>query len=64
MYMDHMGAESVRTEFMAPQVRYQRNGQPATFWGLAGSAGFGLLLGAVMLLLQALLQPGQEPFDL
>jgi len=38
MYMDHMGAESVRTEFMAPRVSYQRNGQPATFWGLAGSA--------------------------
>ena len=38
MYMDHMGAESVRTEFMAPLVSYQRNGQPATFWGLAGSA--------------------------
>ena len=29
-----MGAESVRTEFMAPRVSYQRNGQPATFWGL------------------------------
>jgi alpha-N-arabinofuranosidase len=38
MYMDHLGAESVRTEFMAPRVSYQRNGQPATFWGLAGSA--------------------------
>ena len=38
MYMDHMGAESLRTEFMAPRVSYQRNGQPATFWGLAGSA--------------------------
>jgi alpha-N-arabinofuranosidase len=38
MYMDHMGAESVRTEFMAPRVSYQRNGGPATFWGLAGSA--------------------------
>jgi alpha-L-arabinofuranosidase len=38
MYMDHMGAESVRTEFMAPRVSYERSGQPATFWGLAGSA--------------------------
>ena len=38
MYMDHMGAEAVRTEFVAPRVSYTRNGQPATFWGLAGSA--------------------------
>jgi alpha-L-arabinofuranosidase len=38
MYMDHMGAESVRTEFLAPRVGYERNSQPATFWGLAGSA--------------------------
>ncbi len=38
MYMDHMGAESVRAEFSAPRVAYTRNGQPATLWGLAGSA--------------------------
>ena len=38
MYMDHMGAEAVRTEFVAPRVSYTRNGQPATFLGLAGSA--------------------------
>ena len=38
MYMDHMGGQSLRTEFSAPRVSYQRNGQPATFWGLAGSA--------------------------
>jgi len=28
----------VRTEFSAPQVRYQRDNKPATFWGLKGSA--------------------------
>jgi alpha-L-arabinofuranosidase len=38
MYMDHMGAQSVRTECVSPRVSYTRNGQPATFWGLAGSA--------------------------
>jgi len=38
MYMDHMGAQAVRSQFSAPRVSYQRNGQPATFWGLAGSA--------------------------
>jgi len=36
--MDHMGAEAVRAEFAAPRVSYTRNNQPATFWGLAGSA--------------------------
>jgi len=38
MYMDHMGAEAVRTLVAAPTVPYQRNGQPASIWGLAGSA--------------------------
>jgi len=33
-----MGAQAVRSQFSAPRVSYQRNGQPATFWGLAGSA--------------------------
>ena len=28
-----MGAQAVRSEFSAPRVSYQRNGQPATFWG-------------------------------
>lgn len=31
--------------------------------GLVASAGYGLLLGCVILALQALLQPGQEPFQ-
>ena len=34
-----------------------------TGWGLVVSAGYGLLLGCVILALQALLQPGQEPFQ-
>ncbi|MGW5237610.1 hypothetical protein ACWEOW_01615 [Monashia sp. NPDC004114] len=34
-----------------------------TGWRLVASAGYGLLLGAVILALQALLQPGQEPFQ-
>ena len=38
MYMAHMGARSVRTEFAAPQVSYDRRGQPGTLWGLQGSA--------------------------
>ena len=33
-----MGAQSLRTVVSAPQVNYTRNGQPATIWGLAGSA--------------------------
>jgi alpha-N-arabinofuranosidase len=38
MYQAHQGATAVRAEFSAPQVRYQRDNQAATFWGLNGSA--------------------------
>ncbi len=38
MYAAHMGAQAVRAEFLAPAARYQRDGQPASFWGLKGSA--------------------------
>src|SRR5205085_2669321 len=34
----HQGAKSLRAVFDAPDVRYTRAGQPATFWGLNGSA--------------------------
>lgn len=38
MYADHQGGQSLRTEFSAPSVHYQRDNQSATFWGLQGSA--------------------------
>ena len=38
MYSAHQGATSVRAEFSSPEVRYQRNGQPAAIRGLNGSA--------------------------
>src|SRR5215472_16498975 len=38
MYAPHQGAQSVRTEFLAPPVSYQRNDKPSDFWNLAGSA--------------------------
>jgi alpha-N-arabinofuranosidase len=38
MYAPHQGAEAVRAVFSAPRVAYQRNGQPATLYGLNGSA--------------------------
>ena len=38
MYAQHQGGQSLRTEFVAPDVQYQRDGQPASFWGLNGSA--------------------------
>jgi alpha-L-arabinofuranosidase len=38
MYQTHQGGTAVRAEFSAPQVSYQRDSQPATFWGLNGSA--------------------------
>jgi hypothetical protein len=33
-----------------------------TGWALVLSISYGLLLGGIILVLQALLQPGQEPF--
>jgi alpha-L-arabinofuranosidase len=38
MYAAHQGGESVRTMVSAPRVSHQRAGQPATLWGLNGSA--------------------------
>ena len=42
MYAAHSGAQSVRTEFVAPHVSYMRtlnnNRERTEFWGLAGSA--------------------------
>ena len=38
MYAAHQGGKSLRTEFSAPEVHYDRDGKPATFWGLNGSA--------------------------
>jgi alpha-N-arabinofuranosidase len=38
MYKDHQGAQSVRAEFAAADVRYDRDGLPASFSGLCGSA--------------------------
>jgi len=38
MYAGHQGGESLRTIFSAPSVEYDRDGKPATFWGLQGSA--------------------------
>lgn len=37
MYAGHQGGQSVRTLFSAPSVNYDRDGKPATFWGLRGS---------------------------
>lgn len=38
MYAGHQGGQSIRTEFAAPEVNYVRDGKPASFWGLKGSA--------------------------
>jgi alpha-L-arabinofuranosidase len=41
MYTPHQGAQSLRTEFIAPRVSYMRGGNSPgrqEFWGLAGSA--------------------------
>ena len=38
MYKGHQGGEAIRTEFLSPEVHYTRDGQPATFWALKGSA--------------------------
>ncbi len=38
MYAAHQGAQSLHAEFSAPQIHYDRDGKPASFWGLNGSA--------------------------
>ena len=38
MYAEHQGGQSVRTIFSAPRINYDRDGKPASFWGLRGSA--------------------------
>ncbi len=38
MYAAHQGGQSLRTIFSAPNVSYDRDGKPASFWGLKGSA--------------------------
>jgi len=38
MYSAHQGGQSLRTIFSAPNVHYDRDGKPASFWGLNGSA--------------------------
>jgi alpha-N-arabinofuranosidase len=38
MYAAHQNGQSLRTEFSAPSVHYDRDGKPASFWALRGSA--------------------------
>lgn len=38
LYASHQGGQALRTVFSAPNVHYDRDGQPASFWGLHGSA--------------------------
>lgn len=38
MYAAHQGGQAVRAEFASPEVNYMRDGKPASFWGLNGSA--------------------------
>jgi alpha-L-arabinofuranosidase len=38
MYAAHQGARALRAEFSVPDVQYERDGKPARFWGLNGSA--------------------------
>jgi alpha-L-arabinofuranosidase len=38
LYANHQGGQALRTVFSAPNVRYDRDGNPAAFWGLRGSA--------------------------
>ncbi len=38
MFVPHQGGKAVRSVFSAPAVQYDRDGKPAEFWGLRGSA--------------------------
>ena len=38
MYAAHQGGQALRTIFSSPSITYDRDGKPASFWGLKGSA--------------------------
>jgi alpha-L-arabinofuranosidase len=38
MYAAHQGAQALRAEFSTADLQYDRDGKPARFWGLNGSA--------------------------
>jgi alpha-N-arabinofuranosidase len=38
LYAAHQGGQGIRAKFSAPEVHYDRDGQPASFWGLKGSS--------------------------
>ncbi len=38
LYASHQGGAALRTVFSAPNLHYDRDAKPATFWGLQGSA--------------------------
>ena len=38
MYAAHQGGIALRTIFSVPNLRYDRDGKPASFWGLKGAA--------------------------
>lgn len=38
LYASHQGGQALRTIFSAPTIQYDRDGKPASFWGLKGSA--------------------------
>ncbi len=38
LYASHQGGQALRTVFSSPNLHYDRDGSPATFWGLRGSA--------------------------
>src|SRR5580700_11243875 len=38
MYAAHQGGQGLRTIFSSPAISYDRDGKPASFWGLKGSA--------------------------
>jgi alpha-N-arabinofuranosidase len=38
LYASHQGGQALRTIFSAPNLHYDRDGQPASYWGLKGSA--------------------------
>lgn len=38
MYSAHQSGQRIRAEFEVPEIHYDRDGRPATFWGMNGSA--------------------------
>jgi alpha-L-arabinofuranosidase len=64
MYAAHQGGRSLRTVFSAPDIHYTRDGEPASFWSLNGSASQKDNIVTLTMVNPDLTQPKETQIDL